>query len=139
MSLEQALDANTAALQGYTSALEKMAEAFYALRSHTAVYVDDQAAAANTSMPQTSAFHAEDEAVASKATAMAAQQAAETKSPPDPGQAAPDKDALSSAVTAAVTRNREGVLALLARYKVKRATEVPHDKWGQLTSEMEAL
>jgi hypothetical protein len=46
---------------------------------------------------------------------------------------------LSAAVTAAATRNRDGLVALLGKHNVKRASELPQDKWAALVAELEAL
>ena len=46
---------------------------------------------------------------------------------------------LSAAVTAAATRNRDGLVALLAKHNVKRASELPADAWAALVVELEAL
>ena len=46
---------------------------------------------------------------------------------------------LSAAVTAAATRNRDGLVALLGKHNVKRASELPQDKWAGLVAELEAL
>ena len=46
---------------------------------------------------------------------------------------------LSAAVTAAATRNRDGLVALLGKYEVKRASEVPQDQWAALVAELGAL
>lgn len=51
----------------------------------------------------------------------------------------PTMQDLSAAVTAAATRNRDGLVALLGKHNVKRASELPQDKWAALVVELNAL
>ncbi len=146
MSLEQALAANTAAIQAQTTAMEDYLS--YALRILEGLrqnlrptadrYVDNHTATPSN-RPEADAPAAQSAAVAPSVTAMIAQQAAEKEVSPESGQPAPDIKALSAAVTSAATRNRDGLVALLAKYEVKRASEVPETQWAQLISELEAL
>lgn len=46
---------------------------------------------------------------------------------------------LSAAVTAAATRNRDGLVAALAAKGVKRAGEIPADQWAAFIVEVSAL
>lgn len=146
MSLEQALAANTAAIQAQTAAMEDyfsgvrkiLEDLAQKLRPTADRYVKDHTAAPSN-RPPAEAPAATATAAASSVTAMTEQQAAETEVSPESGRPAPDIKALSTAVTSAATRNRDGLLALLAKYEVKRASEVPETQWAQLISELEAL
>lgn len=80
------------------------------------------------------------EAAAPVKTESAPAPAAESVEAPQPAStAAIDMKALSTIVTAAATRNREGLVAVLARFGVKRASELPQDKWPALVAELEAV
>lgn len=145
MSLEQALAANTAAIQEHTNALEdyysrviRILEGLAPKRKTTCRCAEGHTATPSN-RPEADAPAAQPAAVAPSVTAMIAQQAAETEVSPEAGRPAPDIKALSTAVTSAATRNRDGLLALLAKYEVKRASEVPETQWAQLISELEAL
>ncbi len=46
---------------------------------------------------------------------------------------------LSVAVTAAAQRNRDGLVALLARLNVKRASELPEYRWAEVIASINAL
>ena len=65
--------------------------------------------------------------------------AASAEAPPQPSTAAIDMKALSAAVTAAATRNRDGLVAVLAKYGVKRASELSQDQWAPLVADLETI
>jgi hypothetical protein len=65
--------------------------------------------------------------------------AASAEAPPQGSTAAIDMKALSAAVTAAATRNREGLVTVLAKYGVKRASELSQDQWGPLVADLETI
>ncbi len=146
MSLEQALAANTAAIETQTAALQALADAWNALRAQANNLKLAGCSAADISsagVPQTESPQVE----APKASGTNAAAHTPGTSDPAPAEVPPlkavaafvDIKVLSAAVTAAATRNRDGLVALLAKYEVKRASEVPEGKWAQLVSELEAL
>ncbi len=147
MSLEQALASNTAALQAQTAALQALGDAWNALRAQaqklktagcsatditSAGVLQSDAPLVEVSNPTTETSTALDTSVDSDSS--------RAEAPPiKASTASVDIKVLSAAVTAAATRNRDGLVALLAQYEVKRATEVSQDKWAQLVSDLEAL
>jgi hypothetical protein len=56
-----------------------------------------------------------------------------------PSEAPVEIKDLSAAVTSAATRNRDGLVALLSKHNVKRASEVPQAQWAALIAELGAL
>lgn len=146
MMLELALAENTAAIKAQTAAFEdyysrvlKILEGMREELRYKAERIIDNRAVAVIGRPEVDTVASKAAAAASSVTAMTEQQAAETEVSPEAGRPAPDIKALSTAVTSAATRNRDGLVALLAKYEVKRASEVPETQWAQLISELEAL
>lgn len=147
MSLEQALAANTAAIEAQTSALQALADAWNALRAQarklktagcsaaditSAGVLQSDAPLVEVSTPTAEISNAPDTNAANEPVMAGAV-------PFLPDAAIVSINELSAAVTAAATRNRDGLVALLAKYEVKRATEVPEGKWAQLIRDLEAL
>lgn len=138
MSLEQALADNTAAMTKLIevwTTLTAQAKTIDGTKPFKAAGVAVTAPAAKVEAPKTEATPAP--------TPVAA--AVEVIASPEIAAASPSeapvvemKD-LSAAVTAAATRNREGLVALLGKHNVKRASELPQDKWAALVTELEAL
>ena len=144
MSIEMELAANTAAIKSQTEAINSLINVWSQL---TAQATDISAKVATG---ETTAV-----TLAGKARIEVAQDKGKTEptapvqeAPPPRGwtheQAAQEqpkvelKD-LSAAVTAAATRNREGLVALLAKHNVKRASELPQENWAALLVELAAL
>ena len=147
MSIEQTIAANTAALTAQTAAIENLAAMWKLLTAN--------AVAAKTSETVTT-IKAGGVPIIEKATdpkpaptpaaPVTVTLTPEASAPAEPAAASPSeapavvemKD-LSAAVTAAATRNRDGLVALLGKHNVKRASELPQDKWAGLVAELEAL
>lgn len=153
MSIEQALAEQTAAIRENTRAIVALSDAWNALRDRAmGIEAGKEIVVAKTPMadapevktekPKAEKKKAED---APKAEAPAPTPPAEETKPAEPEAAAaspselPDIKALSAVVTAAATRNREGMLAVLAKHGVERASHLPQEKWRALMDEMEAV
>lgn len=144
MSLEQALAANTAALTAQTAVMSDLVAAWKTL---TAQSVALKAAEAFTIGGAAKVEKVADPKPAHTPTApvtvtptpeVTAPVEAAAASPSEPPAKVEMKD-LSAAVTAAATRNRDGLVALLAKHNVKRASELPQDQWAALVAELGAL
>ena len=133
MSIEKSLADNTAALTkliGVWTALTAQAKTIDSSKPITAGGVPVKVSAPKPeATPAPTPVVAAVEVIASPVTAAAS---------PSEAPAVEMKD-LSAAVTAAATRNREGLVALLGTHNVKRASELPQDKWAGLVVELEAL
>lgn len=141
MSLEQALAANTAAIMELTAAWSKLLLQGQQINARvetgevttvTAGTVKVKVAEA----PKPVATPAPTPAVAVEATIASVETAVAS---PSEAPAVIEMKDLSAAVTAAATRNRDGLVALLGKHNVKRASELPQDKWAALVAELEAL
>ena len=134
MSLEQALADNTAAMT-------KLIEVWTTLTAQ-AKTIDGTKPFKAAGVPVTKVEAPKPEATPAPTPVAAAE--ATTASPeivkesPAEAPVVEMKD-LSAAVTAAATRNRDGLVALLGKHNVKRASELPQDKWAGLVAELEAL
>ena len=149
MSIEQTIAANTAALTAQTAAIEALVAVYAKLTAQAKNVVSEVQAGKTTAVtlaaekrievapsPKPEATPAPTP-VAVEAAAIASPEIA-AASPSEAPALAEMKD-LSAAVTAAATRNREGLVALLGKHNVKRASELPQDKWAGLVAELEAL
>ena len=135
MSLEQALADNTAAMT-------KLIEVWTTLTAQ-AKTIDGTKPFKAAGVPVTKVEAPKPEptpaptpvAAAEATTALPATAAAS----PSEAPAVVEMKDLSAAVTAAATRNRDGLVALLGKHNVKRASELPQGKWASLVAELEAL
>lgn len=138
MSIEQTIAANTAALTAQTAAIENLA-AMWKLLTANATAIKAGGVPLSEKAP-------DPKPAPTPAAPVTATPTPEVSAPAEPAAASPSeapavvemKD-LSAAVTAAATRNRDGLVALLGKHNVKRASELPQDKWAALVLELEAL
>lgn len=138
MSLEQALAENTAVMKELVAAWKALTVNAAACKTADTVKaggvkVLEKAADPKPVATPPAAATATPAPVAETAPAEAA-----AESPSDAPAVVEMKD-LSAAVTAAATRNRDGLVALLGKYAVKRASEVPRGQWAALVAELGAL
>lgn len=128
MSLEQALAANTAAIQSLIEVWSKLTAQATTIQN-TATPGDPIVAAGKPTAA----------VVAAPTPAVAETQAAKPETATESPSEAPTLAQLSAAVTAAATRNRDGLVAALAAKGVKRAGEIPQDQWAAFITEVGAL
>lgn len=150
MSIEQTIAANTAALTAQTAAMEALVAVYAKLTAQAKNVVADVQAGKTAGVTLAAVKHIEvapsPKPVATPVAVVTATATPEVIAPAEPAAASLSdtpavvemKD-LSAAVTAAATRNREGLVALLGKHNVKRASELPQDKWAGLVAELEAL
>lgn len=134
MSLEQALADNTAAMT-------KLIEVWTALTAQ-AKTIDGTKPFKAAGVPVTKVEAPKPEATPAPTPVAAAVEviASPVTAAESPSEApVVEMKDLSAAVTAAATRNRDGLVALLGKHNVKRASELPQDKWAGLVAELEAL
>ena len=149
MSIEQTIAANTAALTAQTAAIEALVAVYAKLTAQAKNVVADVQAGKTTAVTLAAEKRVEVAPspkpeptpapipVAVEAVAIASPVIA-VESPSEAPVVVEMKD-LSAAVTAAATRNRDGLVALLGKHNVKRASELSQDKWAGLVAELEAL
>lgn len=91
--------------------------------------------------PQVEATPADTQPASETAPTVTAESTAAPESPSEatPASTSIDIKQLTAIVTAAATRNRDGLLAVLAKYGVKRASELNPDQWPALAGELEAV
>ena len=150
MSIEQTIAANTAALTAQTAAMEALVAVYAKLTAQAKNVVAEVQAGKTTAVTLAAEKRIEvaptPKPVDTPVAVVTATATPEVTAPAEPAAASPSeaptvvemKD-LSAAVTAAATRNREGLVALLGKHNVKRASELPQDKWAGLVAELEAL
>jgi len=162
VSIEQALSEQTAAIRDNTRALTALCEAWNALRDRATEIAAgkhaDTVVAAKVPLAEAPKVEAKAEkkaeavpkaeptpAVTPPASETAPTATVEsTAAPESPSEEKPvgetiDVKQLSAIVTAAATRNREGLVRVLAKYGVKRATELSPEQWPALVTELEAV
>lgn len=136
MSLEQALAANTAAIKELTAAWASLNAQARAISTK----VDNgQADKVNIAGVAEIPLAKVEEKKPAPTPAVAETQAAKPEIATAPPSEAPTMAQLSAAVTAAATRNRDGLVAALAAKGVKRAGEIPQDQWAAFIAEVGAL
>lgn len=136
MSLEQALAENTAVMKELVAAWKALTANAVACKTVDVVKAGGVKVLEKAIDPKPAATTAESNPVVAQAEPTATAPTTPAKS--DTPAVVEMKD-LSAAVTAAATRNRDGLVALLGKYEVKRASEVPQDQWAALVVELEAL
>lgn len=150
MSIEQTIAANTAALTAQTAAMEALVAVYTKLTAQAKNVVAEVQAGKTTAVTLAAEKRIEvapsPKPVDTPVAVVTVTPTPEVIAPAEPAAASPSeaptvvemKD-LSAAVTAAATRNREGLVALLGKHNVKRASELSQDKWAGLVAELEAL
>lgn len=143
MSIEQTIAANTAAITAQTAAITELIGAWKALTANAvACKTADKVKATGVTViekapdPKSDPTPAPTPVVAEAVTTATPETA---KVSPSDAPAKVEMKDLSAAVTAAATRNRDGLVALLGKHNVKRASELPQDQWAALVVELEAL
>lgn len=147
MSIEQTIAANTAALTAQTAAIDNLAAMWKLLTANaTAIKANETITTVKAGGVPVIEKATDPKPAPTPAAPVTVTPTPEASAPAEPAAASPSeapavvemKD-LSAAVTAAATRNRDGLVALLGKHNVKRASELPQDKWAALVTELEAL
>ena len=136
MSIEQALADNTAALKALTKAWESLNAQARAISTKVDKGEADKVDIAGVAEIPLAKV---EEKKPAPTPAVAETQAAKPEIATAPPSEAPTMAQLSAAVTAAATRNRDGLVAALAAKGVKRAGEIPQDQWAAFIAEVGAL
>ena len=136
MSIEQALADNTAAIKALTKAWESLSAQARAVSTQ----VDKgEANKVNVVGVAEIPLAKVEEKKPAPTPAVVETQAAKPETATASPSEAPTLAQLSAAVTAAATRNRDGLVAALAAKGVKRAGEIPADQWAAFIAVVEAL
>lgn len=138
MSLEQALAENTAVMKELVAAWKALTANAAACKTADTVKAGGVKVLEKAADPKPAPTPTAPVTATPVSVVETAQAEAVAESPSDAPTVVEMKD-LSAAVTAAATRNRDGLVALLGKHKVKRASEVPQDQWAALVVELEAL
>ena len=157
MSLELALKENTAAVQALIDVWTKLVaqgnavtanaaaktaagEAYGVTAGGTPVTVADPKPPAKAATPKVEAPKVEAPAPAPTATEQAPGEAADANSAAEsPSEEVVDLALLTKETTGAATRNRAGLVALLAEFGAARASAIPADKWAEYIAKVRAL
>ena len=157
MSLELALKENTAAVQALIDVWTKLVaqgnavtanaaaktaagEAYGVTAGGTPVTVVDPKPTAKAATAKVEAPKVEAPAPAPTATEQAPVEAADADSAAEPlSEEVVDLALLTKETTGAATRNRAGLVALLAEFGAARASAIPADKWAEYIAKVRAL
>lgn len=163
MSLELALKENTAAVQALIAVWTKLVaqgnavttnvaaktaagEAYGVTAGGTPVTVVDPKLPAKAATPEVEAPKVEAPKVAAPATTPTAdvqapttENAAPETAAESPSEEVVDLALLTKETTGAATRNRAGLVALLAEFGAARASAIPADKWAEYLAKVRAL
>lgn len=163
MSLELALKENTAAVQALIDVWTKLVaqgnavtanaaaktaagEAYGVTAGGTPVTVVDPKPTAKAATPKVEAPQVEAPKVAAPATTPTAdvqapttENAAPETAAESPSEEVVDLALLTKETTGAATRNRAGLVALLAEFGAARASAIPADKWAEYIAKVRAL
>lgn len=133
MSIEQALADNTAAIKELTAVWAKL------VKQGTEVATKGEAEKPVTAGGVELAGAKVEAKKSAPTPPVTETQVASSETATESPSEAPTMAELSAAVTAAATRNREGLVAALAAVGVKRAGEIPQDKWAAFIAQVKAL
>ena len=157
MSLELALKENTAAVQALIDVWTKLVaqgnavtanvaaktaagEAYGVTAGGTPVTVVEPKPTAKAATPKVETPKVEAPAPAPTATEQAPVEAADANSAAEsPSEEVVDLALLTKETTGAATRNRAGLVALLAEFGAARASAIPADKWAEYIAKVRAL
>ena len=157
MSLELALKENTAAVQALIDVWTKLVaqgnavtanaaaktaagEAYGVTAGGTPVTVVDPKPTAKAATPKVEAPKVEAPAPTPAADVHAPVEAADANSAAEsPSEEVVDLALLTKESTGAATRNRAGLVALLAEFGAARASAIPADKWADYIAKVRAL
>lgn len=136
MSIEQALADNTAAIKALTKAWESLNAQARAISTKVDKGEADKVNIVGVAEIPLAKV---EEKKPAPTPAVVETQAAKPETATEPPSETPTMAQLSAAVTAAATRNREGLVAALTAKGVKRAGEIPQDHWAAFIAEVGAL